>query len=504
MDEERRSVWETYSNWLTLLGVGLVVVAFFGGLFLFVLEILSPNPSPYIGLNYIPISLLLVTGFACIPLGIWRERHRQRSGRGQEPRELRMDFTSPRHVSMALSLLSGGFVVLLLVGIGAYQSYESSESAAFCGEVCHHVMAPEWVTYHRSAHARVPCSECHIGAGAGWYVRSKLSGLRQVWATATDTYPRPIPTPIHNLRPARETCEECHWRRKFIGYKELVRSYYLGDEHNDRRGLRMLVKIGGEKTSLLKGSGIHYHMLIATKVQYIALDDQRQEISWVRVERADGSVTEYESADYPLPDDRSGLEKRTMDCMDCHNRPAHQFLSPAHSVNAAIDDQRLSDKVPYIKLEAVKALSKTYDTTDDAMVGIANTMRAFYQAKYPQLLEGDAALLTDSIKEVQGIYRKTIFPSMKASWSVHPDNIGHLESPGCFRCHNDSMESKDGRTIFKDCNTCHVILAQGAGIENVDVNLDKGLPFVHPEDGAEMEDFEYCTDCHTGDSELYE
>jgi nitrate/TMAO reductase-like tetraheme cytochrome c subunit len=498
-----RSVWNTYPNWLTLLGAGLVALAFFSGVFLFLLEITSSKASPYVGVNYIPISALLVIGFICIPLGIWRERRRQRSQEGRHP-ALSVDFTSPRHVYAALSLLAGALVVVLLLGIASYRSYHASETAEFCGELCHQVMEPEWVSYHRSAHARVACAECHIGSGAGWYVRSKLSGLRQVWAVAMDTYPRPIPTPIHDLRPARETCEECHWRRKFIGYKESVRSYFLSGEESEPYRLRMLVKIGGEGTSLLKGSGIHYHMLIANKVEYIAVDERRQEIGWVRVTRADGSVTEYENSDSPLPDDRSGLAVRTMDCMDCHNRPAHQFPSPVSSVNAALDDGRLSRELPYIKVQAVEALSDTYESDEKAMVGIANTMRSFYREEYPEFVNGNSAVLINSIQQVQDIYKNTMFPLMHARWSAYPDNIGHLESPGCFRCHTEAMESKDGQTIFTSCSGCHVILAQGDSIEKVEVNLEEGLPFVHPEDFSEMDEFENCSDCHTGGSDIYE
>jgi hypothetical protein len=265
-----------HRNWTTVIGAALVALAVFGGFFLFVFEIVAAKASPYVGLNYLPFSVLLVAGFIAIPIGMLRERRRLRLHAGVErAAELRVDLNNPVHLYALMSLLTGFFVVVLLVGIGSYRSYHASESASFCGEVCHSVMAPEWTTYHRSAHARVACADCHIGAGAGWYVKSKLSGLRQVWATAAGTYPRPIPTPIHDLRPARETCEECHWRRKFIGYKESVRSYFLSDEDSERYNLRMLVKIGGEKTSLLKGSGIHYHMLIANSVQYIALDERR-------------------------------------------------------------------------------------------------------------------------------------------------------------------------------------------------------------------------------------
>jgi nitrate/TMAO reductase-like tetraheme cytochrome c subunit len=435
-----------------------------------------------------------------------RERRHRRAG--DEPQllaQFRFDLTSPAQRWAAISFLTSALVILLLVGIGSYRTFQASESTSFCGELCHSVMRPEWVAYHNSSHARVKCVECHIGAGANWFVRSKLSGLRQIWATTFNTFPRPIPTPIVNLRPARETCEECHWRRKFIGYKENVRSYFLGDEENTLHQLRLLVKIGGEKTAFMRGSGIHYHMLIASHVEYIAADSRRQEIAWVRVTRADGSVTEYRNQDFPLTEEElAELEVRTMDCMDCHNRPAHQFPTPMDSVNQALAERTISVDLPYIKREAVIALDNGYPTTTEAITGIANSIRRFYRKEYPEIVDKRRSELEESIREVQRIYRRTVFPEMRAGWFAYPNNIGHRDSPGCFRCHNDSMESEDDETIFVTCSKCHLILAQGDSIDQVNVNFEEGLAFVHPEDYEEMSEFELCTDCHTGGADVYE
>jgi hypothetical protein len=483
-----------------------MLLGFFGGLFIFLLELVSKQAAPYLGINYLAFMVLLVAGFVAIPLGMWKERRRRRAREGIEHApEFRLDLSQASHRYGALSFLASGLVIILLVGIGSYRSYQATESTSFCGELCHSVMEPEWTAYHNSSHARVSCVECHIGSGAGWFVRSKLSGLRQVWAVSVASFPRPIPTPIVDLRPARETCEECHWRRKFIGYKEDVRSYFLADEENTLHSLRMLVKIGGERTAFLKGSGIHYHMLIATNVEYIASDSRRQEIGWVRVTRGDGSVTEYHNSDNPLSEEeREQLEVRTMDCMDCHNRPAHQFPSPIQSVDTALGEGTIPQDLPYIKLEAVKALDVDYNSTDEAMVRIANKIRGFYRREYPEVLERRADDLRHTIKAVQAIYRRTIFPEMKVKWSAYPDNIGHRDSPGCFRCHRESMQSDDGETIFTTCSKCHVILAQGESIDEVNVNFEQGLAFIHPEDLEPMDEFEECVECHTGGAELYE
>lgn len=495
-----------HQNWLTYAGVAIFTVGLLGGAFLFILEFLSDRAAPYLGLNYLVFTALLVGGFVLIPIGMLRERRSRRLEAGHERAgELRIDLTSPAHRATLVAFVSTLGLIVVLSGVGAYQSFQASESVSFCGELCHSVMAPEWTTYSRSAHAKVKCVECHIGPGAGWFVRSKFSGLRQIWATAINSYPRPIPVPIHNLRPARETCEECHWRRKFTGYKENNRSYFLADEDNSRHQLRMLLKIGGEKTSFLKGSGIHYHMLIAANVEYIATDEQRQEIAWVRVMRRDGSVTEYNNVDDPLSEEeRRTLEVRTMDCMDCHNRPAHQFPSATRSINQALEDEAISQRLPFIKVQAVQALDEDYASTEEAMTGIASSIRDFYRAEYSELLDGRERELTVAIQQVQEIYRNTVFPQMKAKWSAYPNNISHLESPGCFRCHNDSMEAEDGTTVFTSCHSCHIILAQGERIDEVKVNLREGLPFVHPEDYETIEEYMECVECHTGGGDVYE
>jgi len=495
-----------FRNWVSISGMGVMLVSLGGGGFFTALELFAGRAIPYAGIFYVLCTVGIVIGFALIPLGALIERRRRRSGRRSRPlSEFRIDLRNPQHRRGALILLASAVLALTIIPVGAYQSYEATESSAFCGQLCHEVMSPEWVRYHDSPHARVGCVECHIGPGADWFVRSKLSGLRQVWAVATDSFPRPIPTPIRDLRPARETCEECHWKRQFIGYKEIDRSYYLSDEDNPVHHLRMLLKVGGEKTSLMHGSGIHYHMLIALKVEYIATDERRQEIGWVRVERADGGVTEYDRLDHPLSDEeKATLEVRTMDCMDCHNRPSHQFPVPTETVNEALAAGGISLELPSIKVQAVTALDGGYATTQEAMTGIADSMRDFYEDEYPEVYEKKAQALTSSIEKLQSIYRETIFPEMKADWSAHPDNIGHRDSPGCFRCHNDQMESAEGDTITTTCHTCHLILAQGESVEQYDVNLEEGLPFIHPEDYDTIEEYTECDECHTGGAALYE
>jgi hypothetical protein len=193
-----------------------------------------------------------------------------------------------------------------------------------------------------------------------------------------------------------------------------------------------------------------------------------------------------------------------MECVDCHSRPAHPFVSPVASVNSALQAGVLSPKLPHIKVESVRALDGGYETTEEAMHGIASSLTDFYEENYPEALNGDRAELDASIAALQRIYRRTIFPEMRANWTTHPDNIGHRDSQGCFRCHNDEMENEEGEPIGTECSTCHVILAQGEDVAVARADFENGRAFDHPEDGDPFDEFTYCTDCHTGGIELYE
>ncbi len=494
-----------HRNWTSFAGLVLMVLSFLFGFVVFIMELISGHGSPYNGFLFIACSVALITGFILIPVGMLQERRSQKAGHhAASLAEFHLDFRNPEHRYATLSFLIAGALVFVLSTVGGVKGYHSTESVEFCGQLCHEVMNPEYVRYKESSHARVACVECHIGSGAEWFVKSKISGARQIVAVHLDTFSRPIPTPIHDLRPARETCEECHWRRKFTGYKELRRSYFLSDEENSLHQLRMLIKIGGENTTFQKGSGIHYHMLIASKVEYIAKDDRRQQIGWVRTSRADGSFTEFNSEDYPLTDEqKETLEVREMDCMDCHNRPAHQYPSATASVNASLEDGAIPRTLPYIKREAVLALDTRYETPEDASTGIANTLREFYRTEYPEVYNTRKGEMKAAIGEVQRIAATTVFPEMKARWSAYPDNIGHLNSPGCFRCHNDTMLDTNGDPMTSDCTICHLVLTQGEATNQVNINIEKGLPFIHPEDGFEFDEFTLCDDCHDGGGGIY-
>jgi hypothetical protein len=358
-------------------------------------------------------------------------------------------------------------------------------------------MSPEYTTYLQSPHARVACVQCHVGAGAGWYVRSKLSGSYQVYSAIFHKYPRPIPTPVENLRPAQQTCEQCHWPRKFYGAQLKIFYHYGQDEKNTPRQIRVLINTGGAEPSSGTPSGIHWHMNIGNRITYIAADAQRQVIPWVRAEDMHGKVTVYGAKDSGLT--QAQIEKSTkhlMDCIDCHDRPSHIFTPPDRSVDDALFAGRIDASLPFIKQQGVAALTKTYNSTEEALPGIDSDIREFYRNKYPTVYGKQESSIKSAIADLQNIYRSTIFPYMKVVWRSHPNNLGHFYTPGCFRCHDGQHVSADGKVIPKDCNTCHTVLAQMESGTPL-MGHEEGVPFQHPVDIGDMTQVN-CSDCHTG------
>jgi hypothetical protein len=482
-------------NWVSLAGLILAASALFAVLCLIAIDLFHGFENPYMGiLTYIVAPGFLSTGLLLIAVGALVERRRRhRLAPDEVPRYLRIDFNIPHHrrVFVVVSIVTVLF--LLMTAFGSYQTYQFTESVQFCGTTCHTVMQPEYTAYQNSPHARVTCVECHIGAGATWFVKSKLSGSYQVYASLADKYPRPIPTPIKNLRPAQETCEQCHWPQKFFGAVEKVRTHFMYDEKNSPWTIQMLLRVGGGDPTHGPVGGIHWHMNVANKVEYIASDEARQVIPWVRITDRDGRVTVFESKDGKLtPEQIAQSEPRRMDCIECHNRPTHIFRAPDDAVDTSLALGRIDPSLPSIKKNTVAALVGDYATKAEALTKIAEKLRA----DYPN--EKDQAKVNAAVAEAQRIYRDNFFPEMKSNWKVYPNNIGHLDWAGCFRCHDDEHVSADGKKISADCNSCHTIIAQGAGTELKTVSA-QGLEFQHPaEDLGDAWKGMKCSECHNG------
>jgi hypothetical protein len=483
-----------YYNMLSVTGILLAI--FGAGLMIIflVMELITGYASAYTGLMvYFAFPAMLIIGLLLIPIGMLRERKRRGMLEDEElhPPFPTIDFNEPhqRRKFIFFVLATLGFV--FIISIATIEGYNFTESVPFCGTICHTVMKPEYTTWGNSPHAKVRCAECHIGSGAQWFVKTKLSGLRQVYKVLTNSYPTPIETPVANLRPARETCEECHWPEKFYSGRQKNFYYYATDENNTPREVDLLLKIGG--TPLTPNArGIHWH--IKSKVYFQPRDWTRQEIPYIRVQDDNGKVTEFVDTEKPLAKNEIAKDKqRLMDCIDCHDRPTHIFRSPSMAMDDNFVSGHIDSTLPYIKKVSVEILGKPYKSNKEAFEAIASGIKNYYAANYPALALAKADAINNAVKAVQGIYSKNFFPEMNTTWSTHPDNIGHFYWPGCFRCHDGKHKSADGKVISKDCNLCHQVIAQKQG------NISSGAKvktFVHPEDiGDELVNTN-CNECH--------
>jgi len=488
-------------NLVSLAGIVLAACSFFAVVCLFAIDFFRGFGNPYLGiLTYLVAPAFLLSGLLLIVVGVLRERHRRRKRKpGAIPAFPRIDLNVPRQRHTLVVVVLVTFVLLLFTALGSYRTYQYTESVQFCGQACHSVMQPEYAAHQESPHANVACAQCHIGPGASWYVKSKISGAYQVYATLMDKYPRPIPAPVQNLRPVRLTCEECHWPKKFFGAAEEVWHHYLPNTTNTDWTIRLLLRIGGGDPAFGPVGGIHWHMAVGNRVEYIATDKELQVIPWVRLTDSDGHVTVYQSKGHSMkPETVAAASIHEMDCVDCHNRPTHNYHSPVYSVDLAMRTGRISTNLPLIKAQAVHALVRNYTSTDAALEGISQALTTYYESNYPSLARSRTDLVGQAVGEVQTIYTHNFFPAMKVSWQAYPDNIGHLNSVGCFRCHDGEHVSSSGKTITHDCQACHAILAQGPGGAAESTVAPSGLAFQHPEDIGTMWQEYNCSFCHDG------
>jgi nitrate/TMAO reductase-like tetraheme cytochrome c subunit len=362
---------------------------------------------------------------------------------------------------------------VIIFSVASYRSVEYMDSAKFCGQTCHTVMQPEFTAYQSSPHQRVECVQCHIGSGATWFVRSKLSGVRQVYAVTFHTYDHPIPSPVRQLRPSRDTCEQCHWPQKFTGNKLVVKRKFSDDEKNTELTTVLMLKIGGHTYS--GAVGIHgRHLDTNAPIEYIATDGQRQTIAQVTYTDNTGKKSVFTSTDTkPTAEQLDAGEHRTMDCIDCHNRPTHTFQLPERALDEAMAQGRISPELPYIKKQATELLKGKYPDRDIAARQIAAGLDNFYRASYPDVYRDKHALVEAAIGQVQAVYLRNVFPAMNVTWGTYPNNLGHMDFPGCFRCHDGSHTSADGSSIPNDCDTCHSMLAMEEA--NPKILADLGL-----------------------------
>jgi hypothetical protein len=456
-----RPVFFLAQNPLSLTGVVLTtssavtLIAFW-----FYFGVLPGPPHPYLGiLIFLILPVFFVLGLLLIPIGIFFRRRALRA-RG----ELQADY--PEVSLNSPSVRRGlGFVALatllnfILFGTASYQGVSYMDSTEFCGRTCHSVMSPEFTAHQNSPHSRVECTACHVGPGARGFVRAKLSGTRQLLALTFHTYHRPIPSPVENLRPARETCEHCHWQQRFIGDKLLIRKRFQEDEKNTLHYTVLLMHVGGATAQ--GGVGVHgRHLQTGSHIRYVSIDRERQTIPVVTYEDGSGKTTTFVSTDIKTtPEQLAKGEHRDMDCTDCHNRPAHTFELPGNAVDKGMALGQISPDLPFIRKKSVELLKASYPDRDAARQAIISGVTDFYKTSYAQAYSSKSALVQQSAEQIAAIYQRNVFPSMKLAWGTYPNNLGHNDSLGCFRCHDGSHTSADGQTIPNDCSTCHGLVA---------------------------------------------
>lgn len=475
-------------NWLSLAGMVLCASAVFAFILLVAVDLFATHANPYMGiLAYVISPMFFFMGLGLVILGFILETRRIRKGLPCKASALvlRVDLSRKRDRRMMAAFVLGSVGFLLLTAFGSYETYHLMETNVFCGEACHTPMEPEYKAYQHSAHAQVDCVACHIGPGTTAYIRTKLNGVKQLYHQIRGDYDRPIQILNPNLRLAQETCQTCHWSQKHFGDVPKTFKHFLADENNTSFTVQMVLKVGGSDPVHGPVEGIHSHMNVSNKIEFIHLDEQRLDIPWVRVTDANGKVAEYRKGGFT--DDISKHTIRTMDCMDCHNRPSHKFLSPNDALDRSLAMGRIDPAIPWVKKNMVTALAASYSTREEAQRKIADFLRAAYP---------DDKRVDVLIAEARKIHGENFFPEMKADWRAHPDFIGHKDTNGCFRCHDGQHFAADGKTSIKgsDCNACHLIVAQGAGEELEKVNR-KGFEFFH----VDSEYFEpNCAECHNG------
>ena len=458
-----RLAFQLGNNWMTLAGAALTTSSAFVLVWFWFMELTSPRAvHPYVGiLLFLILPAIFLVPLVLIPVGILRLRRKRRlSGEAPEPLQA-VDFKRPA-VRRLLSVVGiATFINISIMGTAGLKGVEYMDSNQFCGLTCHTVMSPEYTAFLDSPHSRVGCAQCHIGHGAPALVRAKISGTRQLFAVAFGTYSRPIPSPVEHLRPARETCEQCHWPQKFTNDKLIVRTKFAEDEANTPATSILLLKIGGHTPN--GTTGIHgRHLDAMERISYVTTDARRQEIPKVIYREESGQLIEYVTEAFKsLPKEK--LDKATtrkMDCIDCHNRPTHAFQLPDRALDKALAEKRMSTDLPFLKKKALELLKVEYADQKVAAAKIPVALAEYYRTTYPEIYKQKRAQVDTAGEVVKAIYLRNVFPEMKLTWGTHPNNIGHEEAVGCFRCHDGSHTSADGRTIKGDCDTCHTILAQ--------------------------------------------
>lgn len=475
--------------------IGLAIALLAGVVYVTVLlqELSAGHFNPYLDvIFYLVLPPILLVGLFLVLSGVRRSKRRAEEAGGEA------DSAAPAWstaATLGIAALFGSTIIFAVYA--SYSGYHYTESVGFCGTACHVPMGPVFTAHHASPHASVDCAKCHVGEGAAAFLRSKLAGTRQLIATLTDSFDRPIHTPVRSLRPESETCLKCHWREMSFGSRVVSQEHFKSDEKNTRESVNLVLHTGGGDPRNGAVTGIHWHSDALHDLEYVAVDDKRNVIPWVRVTTAD-KVEVFRSDGLPLDAPPPAGEMRKMDCMDCHNRPAHRYRTPDEILNEGFARGHLATELPYLKREAARLMAAPYETSSEAMSAIDEGLRSFYAKSYPEVASARAAEIGRAADYVRKGFEHNIFPEMRTDWRTESDHIGHKYYPGCFRCHDNRHQGESGRVIRRDCQLCHDSLTEvpsdGAATKPLLARGAYDHPF--PLEGAHAS--LDCNKCHSG------
>lgn len=439
------------SHWVTMAGVALVTLAGFSWLFALPADIRGSVSNPYIGLlTFIAIPIVFFAGLILIPIGI---------ALGRQRAALALNPPIDRKAAWRRAGLFFAIMTMANLVIGSqltYRALEHMETNQFCGQSCH-VMKPEFTAHLLPPHQQVPCASCHIAPGATGWLASKMAGTRQLAAVILSNYPRPIESGLasNRLVSSADTCEQCHARDRVVGPRLRIHTSFKDDEANTRTKTVLMMMVGGGKTGGIHGA----HLGPGVRIRYAAADKMRQTILWVEYTNSATNATQAYFADGSTPDSVRPLPTFDMQCVDCHNRAAHSLSLPEPAVDRAMASGQISATLPFVKKTAVELLKATYSSDDEAGQKIPAGLNSFYQQKYADVFAKRSNDVQAAGQALLAIYRSNVFPDLKVTWGTYPNNLGHIDYPGCFRCHDGGHSTAEKKTVTQDCNTCHQMLA---------------------------------------------
>ncbi|MBU0484290.1 MAG: NapC/NirT family cytochrome c [Proteobacteria bacterium] len=461
-DSEHRNAWShiirgMWRSPLGLMGVTITTVSITLMLIGLVFDMLGLIDNPYANIfTYMVLPGGMITGLLIIPIAAYLRR-RQWFKHGISRDHLQINLSDHRHRKFVIGFIALTVINIAILGIIGYEGYHFTDSPFFCGQVCHQVMEPEYTVYQRSAHAKVACVECHIGPGAQWFVRAKISGLRQVLAVMTGDFSRPIPAPVEHLRPARDTCQHCHWPDKFHGKKVKTFKHFSNSNQKEPEITEIALHIGGRNPETDAFEGIHWHVSKDVEVSYLPANETRTKIARVKVKRPDGTRDEFVKADVEMEE---GVTEnwRVMDCIDCHNRPTHVYDMPEKLIDFGLLSKRINGDIPGIREDSLKVINAEYASQDEAEEKMGPAlMELQYKRdkgvaeKYREDINKTGLYLIES-------YLGNVWPKMNVLWGTYKGHLGHQQADdgyGCFRCHDDEHENNSGKSIQQECNLCH-------------------------------------------------